>query len=138
MMSNMSVLHITTTQRWLAIEEETGASMTLSTNQLEKCTQVRGSHFCTAATARYLAGQGSCLQALWAESVEDIKSRCPFMLLPLSPQIWRAGNGTVLTTAESTTDVAIRCLGKSEVSMRLSKGMSIITVPRQCSVSTTT
>jgi hypothetical protein len=38
MMSNASVLHITTTQRWFAIEEEKGASMTLSTNQLKKCT----------------------------------------------------------------------------------------------------
>jgi hypothetical protein len=110
----------------------------LSTNQLEKCTRVRGSHFCTAATARYSTGQGLCLQALWAESVEDIKSRCPIALLPLSPQILRAGNGTFLTTAEATTDVAIRCLGKSEVSMRLNKGMSIITVPKQCSISTTT
>jgi hypothetical protein len=69
-----------------------------------------------------------CLQALWAENVEDIKSRCPISLLPLSPQIWRAGNGTFLTTAEALTDVAIRCLGKSEVSLRLNKGMSIITV----------
>jgi hypothetical protein len=94
--------------------------------------------FCTAATARYSAGQGSCLQALWAESVEDIKSRCPIALLPLSPQIWRAGNGTFLTTAEGTTDVAIRCLGKSGVSMRLNKGMSIIIVPKQCSVLTMT
>jgi hypothetical protein len=34
--------------------------------------------------------------------------------------------------------VAIRCLGKSEVSIRLNKGMSIITVPKQCSVLTTT
>jgi hypothetical protein len=33
----------TTTQRWFAIKEETGASMTLSTDQLEKCTRVRGS-----------------------------------------------------------------------------------------------
>jgi hypothetical protein len=108
MTSNASVLHITTPQRWFPIEEEMGASVTLSTDQLEKCTRVRGLHFCTAATARYSAGQGSCLQALWAESVEDIKSRCPIALLPLSPQIWRAGNGTFLTTAEGTTDVAIR------------------------------
>jgi hypothetical protein len=88
--------------------------------------------------ARYSAGQGSCLQVLWAESVEDIKSRCPIALLPLSPQIWRAGNGTCLTTAEGTTDVAISCLGKSEVSMRLNRGMSITTVPKQGSVLTTT
>jgi hypothetical protein len=108
MMSNASVLHITTPQRWFAIEEETGASMTLSTDQLEKCTVVRGLHFCTSATARYSAGQGSCLQALWAESVKVIKSICPIALLPLSPQIWRAGNGTFHTTAEGTTDVAIR------------------------------
>jgi hypothetical protein len=58
--------------------------------------------------------------------------------LPLSPQIWRAGNGTFLTTEERTTDVAIRCLRKSEVSMRLKWGMSIITVPKQCSVLTAT
>jgi hypothetical protein len=119
MMSNASVLHITTPQRWFAIEKRTGASMTLSTNQLDKCTRVRGSHFCTATTARYSAGQGSCLQALWAESVEDIKSRCPIALLPLSPQIWRAGNNSFLTMGEGTTDVAIRCLGKSEVILRL-------------------
>jgi hypothetical protein len=34
--------------------------------------------------------------------------------------------------------VAIRCLAKSEVSMRLNKGMSIIIVPKQCSVLTMT
>jgi hypothetical protein len=110
----------------------------LSTNQLEKCTRVRGLRFCTAATARYSAGQGSCLQALWAESVEDIKSRCPIVLLPLSPQISRAGNGTFLTTAETSTDVGNQVSRKSEVSMRLNKGMSINTVSKQCSVSTTT
>jgi hypothetical protein len=62
------------------------------------------------------------------------QEQMPYRLLPLSPQIWRAGNSTFLTTAEATTDVAIRCLGKSEVSMRLNKGMSINTVPKQCSV----
>jgi hypothetical protein len=136
LMSNASVLHITTPQRWFAIEEETGLSMTLSSNQLEKCTRIRGTHFCTAATARYLAGQGSCLQALWAESVADIKSRCPITLLPLSPQIWRAGNSTFLVTARRSTDVAVRCLGRSQVSRKLTMGMSIVTVAKECLVST--
>jgi hypothetical protein len=137
MMSNVSFIHITTPQRWFAIEEETGALMTLSTDQLEKCTRVRGLHFCTAATVRYSAGQGSCLQALWAEC-RGHQEQMPIALLPLSPQIWSTGNGTFLTTAEGTTDVAIRCLEKSDFSMRLNKGMSIITLPMQCSVSTTT
>jgi hypothetical protein len=38
MMSNASILHITTPQRWFWVEEETGASMRLSMDQLEKCT----------------------------------------------------------------------------------------------------
>jgi hypothetical protein len=124
MMSNASVLHITSVDD---VEYRPAGEVHPSKRIV-----------CTAATAKYSAGQGSCLQALWAESVEDIKSRCPIALLPLSPQIWRAGNGTFLTTAEATTDMVIRCLRKLEVSMRLNKGMSIITVPKQCSVSTTT
>lgn len=131
------LMDVATTDRWLAVDEETNTTSTMDDYTIEQCTALLDTYYCRTAAVRYSSSAGVCLHAVFMRNWQEVGRRCVLTVRPMDTGVVPIGINTFVITTPMATDILVFCKGKSKRVFHLEVGMSRLDMPRGCSASTT-
>ena len=120
---------------YLARDDNTGMSLSLTDDDISACDQVGTTYYCNTAFVSTTDATHGCLTALFLGETDTAKNACLLTVRPPRFEAWMVDQNTFLTITPNHTVLTITCNGSRTAYAPL-LGMQLVWLPRDCQATT--
>jgi hypothetical protein len=120
---------------YLARDNNTGMSLSLTEEDISACNQVGRTYYCSTAFVSTTDAAHGCLTALFLGETDTAKNACLLTVRPPRFEAWTIDYNTFLTITPNHTVLTITCNGSRTAYAQL-LGMQLVWLPRDCQATT--